>query len=196
MNQQPLDIVLGTGDPMNRGLATMQNQLHISLPALADENLGLMQKRKYKKRTVSKHYVPPKIAVRNSELQRKRRELQTQRMQHQMPPRPAVEASRLKLSMPAVDQTIEHRLSLSAVREAEDLIKFQGSEGLGATLAKILRILLTGQILTSVEWFGYSGQEESEHIGSPCENCMYDGGMPPRKLCADSWNESEYPKKF
>ena len=104
VSRQPPDIAPGTGDLMNRGLVMMQSQLHISPRALADENSEPTQKRKYRKRIVSKHYVPPKTVARNSELQRKRRELQKQRILHQMPPRQAVEASRLNLSMPAVDE--------------------------------------------------------------------------------------------
>ena len=74
MSRQPQDIALDIGVLMNRDLAMMQSQLHISPRALADENLEPTQKKRYRKRIVSKQYVPPKIAARNSELQKKRRE--------------------------------------------------------------------------------------------------------------------------
>ena len=134
VSRQPPDIAPGIGDLMNRGLAMMRSQLHISPLVLADENLEPTQKKRYKKRIVSKHYVPPKIEARNSELQKKRRELWMQKMRHQMPPRQAVEASRLNLSTPIADQgrevkvrlpkphnqTIKHHQSLPAARGAED----------------------------------------------------------------------------
>ena len=88
---------------MNRGLAMMQNQLHSSPLALADENSEPKQKKKCRKRTVSKHSVPPKIVARSSELPKKRRELWMQRIRLLML-RLAVEASRPNLPMPAVDQ--------------------------------------------------------------------------------------------
>ena len=162
VSRQPPDIAPGIGDLMNRGLVMMQSQLHISPRALADENSEPTQKRKYRKRIVSKHYVPPKTVARNSELQRKRRELQKQRILHQMPPRQAVEASRLKLSTPVADQgravkvrlskphdqTIEHHQSLPAVRGAEDPTRFPESRDLGATPVKILLTRPIGQTLT------------------------------------------------
>ena len=134
MSRQPPDIAPGIGDLMNRDLAMMQNQQLFSPPALAAENSELMQKKKYRKRIVSKHYAPPKIAARSNEQRKKQRESRMQKMLHQMLHRQAVEASRLNLSTPAVDegravkvrlpkphnQTIEHHQSLPAARGTED----------------------------------------------------------------------------
>ena len=210
MSRQPLDIAQDIGDLTNRVLVMMQNQLHFSLPASTDENSELMQKKRCRKHTVSKHYVPPKTVARNGELQRKQRESLMQKMLHQELPHQAVEASRLNLPMPVVDRrrevkvqlpkphkqmSMRHRF-LPAVQGTEDPTKFPESKDLGATLDKILRTRPTGQTLTSAGWFDYSGLEELERIGSLCANSMCDGGMPQLRSCADSWNESEYLKKF
>ena len=104
VSRQPPDIAPGIGDLMNRCLAIMQSQLHISPLALADKNSEPTQRRKYRKQIDLKHCAPPKIVERNSELQKKRRESWMQRILLLMPPRLAVEASRPNLPMQVVDQ--------------------------------------------------------------------------------------------
>ena len=136
MSRQPPDIAPGIGDLMNRCLAIMQSQLHISPLALADKNSEPTQRRKCRKQIDLKHCAPPKIVERNSELQKKRRESWMQRILLLMPPRLAVEASWPNLPMRVVDQgrevkarspkphnqTIEHHQSPQAARGAEDPI--------------------------------------------------------------------------
>ena len=139
MNQQLLDIAPDIGDLMNRYLATMQSQLHISPLALMEKNLEPKQKLKCRRRTALKHCGLPRTVERNSELRKKQRESRMQRTLLPMLPRLAVEAIRPNLPMPVANQKAEveasrlmpHNLMINlrrfpkAVQGVEDPTKFQ-----------------------------------------------------------------------